>query len=359
MRMPPAPPLFLFVHVNKRCNLRCEHCDFWMRDDDDQPNYLSWEQKRQILRDFSGMNPRGSVVICGGESMLDLEDYFAITTECKALNLRTLSVINGTRLRSSSLADRMISDGPSEISVSLNSHRSDLHDKTRGVSGSFDKAVRALRLLIDARARNPKRGTRIYAMGLIFDENYRELEDFYDFVLNDIKADKLKLNFLQPSFGHSALDDPFFAAHSRVDPEILGQVIERCNEKYKLNLNPIWLRHVKMYFHSVNTNKEAYRGWRSSIGTSEHICNTYERNIMVDHYGVARLCFSTGFPGAQLCNPGDLMRFWHRAEPIRNAMRKCNQYCGISHSVRRENATLKPERAKANLDDGRAKATAI
>jgi len=46
----------------------------------------------------------------------------------------------------------------------------------------------------------------------------------------------------------------------------------------------------------------------------------------------------------QLRNPGDLVRFWHRAEPIRNAMRKCNQYCGISHSVRRENATLKPER---------------
>ena len=38
-------------------------------------------------------------------------------------------------------------------------------------------------------------------MGLIFDENWRDLEAFYDFVLNDIGADKLKLNFLQPSFG--------------------------------------------------------------------------------------------------------------------------------------------------------------
>jgi len=23
------PPQFLFMHVNKRCNLRCQHCDFW------------------------------------------------------------------------------------------------------------------------------------------------------------------------------------------------------------------------------------------------------------------------------------------------------------------------------------------
>jgi len=347
--MLPSPPQFLFVHVNKRCNLRCEHCDFWMLNDDDKPNYLSWERKREILHEFSGMNSRGSVVICGGESMLDLEDYFAITTECKTLNLRAISVINGTRIRSTQLADRMIIDGPNEISVSLNSHRADLHDKTRGVPGSFDKAVRALRLLLEARTQYPKRGTRIYVMGLIFDENYQELDDFYDFVLNDVKADKLKLNFLQPSFGHSGSGDLFFAAHSRVNPELLGRLIEHCNEKYKLNLSPIWLHQVKMYFRSVNANPQAHRGWGSPFGTSEHICNTYERNIMVDHYGVARLCFSPNFPGARLRNPGDLARFWHSAEPIRNAMRQCNKYCGISHSVRRENATLKPERMKIRV----------
>jgi len=26
------PPRFLFVQVNKRCNLRCQHCDFWLLD---------------------------------------------------------------------------------------------------------------------------------------------------------------------------------------------------------------------------------------------------------------------------------------------------------------------------------------
>jgi MoaA/NifB/PqqE/SkfB family radical SAM enzyme len=335
------PPRFLFVQVNKRCNLRCQHCDFWTLDDDDKPNYLSWPRKQEILREFGAMNPQGAVVICGGESMLDLEDYFSITTECKSLGVRCLSVVNGTRIRSASMAERMILEGPTEISISLNSHRPDLHDRTRGVPGAFDKAVRALRLLIEARKKYPERKTRIYVMGLIFDENYRELDDFYDFILNDVKADKLKLNFLQPSFGHNGEVDPFFAEHHGVDPEILGGIIERCNEKYKLNLSPVWLRQVKMYFKSVNANTEAHRGWNSPWGTTEHICNTYERNIMVDHYGVARLCFATGFPGRQLQAPGDLRAFWESADPIRAVMRNCNHYCGISHSVRRENATLK------------------
>ena len=69
----------------------------------------------------------------------------------------------------------MILEGPHEISVSLNSHRPDLHEATRGVKGAFNKAVKALRLLIEARDRLGA-DTQIYAMGLIFDENFRELD---------------------------------------------------------------------------------------------------------------------------------------------------------------------------------------
>ena len=94
------PPRFLFVQVNKRCNLRCGHCDFWMRKDDDRPNYVLWPRQREILQEFSELSPSGAVVICGGEPMLDLEDYFAITRESRRLGLKSLSVVNGTRIRS-------------------------------------------------------------------------------------------------------------------------------------------------------------------------------------------------------------------------------------------------------------------
>lgn len=341
-----APPLrFLFVHVNKRCNLRCQHCDFWQLDDKDKPNYLSWERKREVLREYSEMTPGGSVVICGGESMLDLEDYFAIPAACTQLGLKSISVVNGTRIRSEEMADRMILEGPNEISVSLNSHVEALHDETRGVKGAFKKSVQALRLLLEARKRHPHRNTRIYVMGLIFDENYRDLDGFYDFVLNDIGADKLKLNFLQPSFGSNSAEDAFFARHYRVDPDEVFDLIQQCDQKYRLGLSPVWMGQVRMYFQSLQSSRVIHLGWRAGTGTAEHICNTYERNIMLDHYGVARLCFSTAFPGMKLQAFGDLRRFWEGTDIIRNEMRKCNRYCGISHSVRRENSTLKPAAA--------------
>jgi MoaA/NifB/PqqE/SkfB family radical SAM enzyme len=333
------PPRFLFVTVNQRCNLCCQHCYFWQRDDDDRPNYMLQPCLHEVMREFADMNPAGNVVICGGEPMLDLDVYFGITRQCLALGLTGISVVNGTRIRTPAMADRMITEGPHEISISLNSQRADLHDETRGVPGAFDKAVRALRLLVEARRRNPGRGTRIYVMGLIFDRNYREIDEFYDFVLNDIGADKLKLNFLQPAFGQPGETDAFFAQHTQVDPDELGRILEHCERKYGLGYNPEWLHQVKMYFRSLNRIDDLERGWGSRGRTEEHICNTYDRNIMVNEYGFARLCFSTGFPGVQLERYGDLRRFWEGAEAIRAEMRQCNRFCGISHSVRRATTT--------------------
>lgn len=335
------PPRFLFLQVNKRCNLRCQHCAFWRENDSDRPNYLSREEKGRIMRDFAAMNPHGAVVICGGESMLDLDDYFDLCHRSRDLRLTCLSVVNGTRIRTPAMAERMITEGPHEISVSLNSHREGLHDETRGVVGAFEKAVQAMRLLVEARRRVGDGSTKLYVMGLIFDQNYLELEEFYDFVLNDIGADKLKLNFIQPSFGNSE-EDAFLAAHHRVDPDELVAVIRKCERRFGLAINPAWLANVKMYFESLKGKLDLDRGWASEARTQEHICNTYERNIMVDHYGTARLCFSTDFRGASVRAEGELRRFWEEAGDVRKEMRSCNKLCGISHSVRRQSCTLTP-----------------
>ncbi|MFG1204974.1 radical SAM protein [Xanthobacter aminoxidans] len=330
----------MFLEVNKRCNLKCQHCDFWQRDDDDKANYISLARRTELIAEFAALNPTGNVVICGGEPMLDLEDYFALAGACRSTGVRALSVVNGTRIRDAALAERMIREGPHEISISLNSPDPAQHDATRGVKGAFAKAVKALRLLVEARRRLGNETTRIYVMGLVFGSNYHAIDAFYDLVLNDIGADKLKLNFLQPSFGQAGETDPFFAAQGNVDPDVLMATLRRCNEKYGLGFNPLWVEQVGMYFRSLNAATDRDRGWGSQAATQEHICNSYDRNIMVNHYGMARLCFSTAFPGASVTAPGELTRFWMTSEKIRADMRRCNAFCGISHSVRRESSTV-------------------
>lgn len=337
------PPRFLFIDLNKRCNLRCQHCLYWQQDEDDRENYISRQRRYEIFEEFAEMNPQGTVVLCGGEKMLDYDDYFFASRYCQSLGLRCFSVVNGTRIQNSGVAEQMIREGPSEITISLNSHLPEVHDRTRGAVGSHAKAATALRLLLAARERLGS-AKPIYAMAVVCEQNYRELDLFYAFVLNDIGADKLKLNFLQPTFGApSGFEDLFFEQNIIKDYEGLISIIKDCDKKYGLNINPIWLQQVAMYHRSVQQNRDARRGWGGTAGTDEHICNSYERNIMVDLYGNARLCFSDRFPSLQLGKRGNLRFFWENSYFIRQMMRRCNSYCGISHSVRRENATLKPK----------------
>ena len=341
------PPRFLFVDINQHCNLKCQHCMYWTRQEVSLPSHLSVARRSEIILEFAQLNPHGTVVMCGGEGLLSPERYFPITRQCKELGLGCLSVINGTKVTDEAGAEQMILDGPSEITVSLNSHRAEVHDRTRGTRGSFDLAVGAIRLLLAARARLgvPK---PVYAMAVVCEQNYRELDAFYDFVLHDLKADKLKLNFLQPTFGPvNTTFDQFFRNNVIVDYEELGRILQACDQKFGLNLNPGWLRVVMGYHRDVKANGDAADGWRGK-GTTEAICNAYERNIMVDMSGEARLCFSAKFPGMRLVKQGDLAKFWFGADRLRRKMAKCRQYCGISHSVRRVSATMKPDQASGS-----------
>ncbi len=336
-----TPPKFMFVDINQHCNLKCKHCMFWTRKEVALPGHISVERRSEIIAEFAGLNPSGTVVVCGGESMLNLERYFPVTRQCKALQLGCFSVINGTKVTDDVIAEQMIQEGPGEITVSLNSHRPEVHDRTRGMTGSFDLATGAIRLLRNARERLGIHKA-IYAMAVVCEPNYRELDAFYDFVLNDLKADKLKLNFLQPTFGplETMIDDKFYRENIIRQVDELTRVLQACDKKYRLNLNPEWMRVVELYHRSVHANADAGLGWAGK-GTSEPICNSYERNIMVNIYGEARLCFSTQFPGRRLKRRGDLRRFWYSSDRLRKEMACCTQYCGISHSVRRVSATTR------------------
>ena len=137
--------------------------------------------------------------------------------------------------------------------------------------------------------------------------------------------------------------------------EKLAAILNKCNVKYRLNLNPAWVEVVRMYHRSVNNNNDALLGWRGSKGTEKNICNSYERNIMVNLYGHARLCFAPRFPAFKLTRHGDLRYFWENSGRIRAMMKQCKAYCGISHSVRKENATLKQRPTRAQEAAGQAR----
>lgn len=285
-----------------------------------------------------------AMVTCGGEPMLDLEDYYALTNGCRERGLGCLSVVNGTRIHNATAASRMLEEGPSEITISLDHWSASENDRLRGVEGAHKVASRAVQLLLEARAkRNAK--TPIYVMTILSEDTWQTLPQFYDYVLRELGADKLKLNIAQPTFQGRTVEDAYFASARITDIAGCMLSIRMCDDAYGIKRNPQWLSDVEMYLRSI---KNPLLGWSSSRGTERAICNSYDRNIMLDLYGNARLCFSEIFPATKLNSAEDLREFWLRDSlPIRGCMVGCRQYCGISHSVRASESTLKPEHLNA------------
>jgi MoaA/NifB/PqqE/SkfB family radical SAM enzyme len=279
--------------------------------------------------------------------MLDLETYFAYARKCNDVGIKCFSVINGTQVQTPQMAERMMCEGPSEITISINSHRAEVHDRTRGVKGALDMVIKCFTLLLEAR-RKLNVVKPVNGMVLVCEQNYRELDDLYDLILNKIGADKLKLNFLQPTFSKetAATDDSFFDDNVVKDYKGLRQIIEHCGQQYGLQFNPVWLHQVEMYHHSVANNPRRRLGWCQTKGTEEPICNSYDRNIMIDLYGNAQLCFNCIYKSFPIRHRGDLHDFWYNwSLPMRRKMVGCRRYCGISHSVRNTESTLKPNAA--------------
>ena len=333
------PPRFLLFDINQLCNLRCTHCDVWKNSPEDMAGTRSPERIQEIFAEFKQMSPYGTVVTCGGEPMFDPEHWFWLCRTARENGLPILSVVNGSFIQTPEVAERVILEGSSEISISLDHYVPEIHDRMRGVPGAYDKAVRALQLLLEARARHPEVKKPIIVMALVGASNYRGLEAFYDLALNQIGADRMKLNMVQPTFGMPKVDR-FFREESAVDPRELRAIIDRCDQRFSLGMNPVWKKHVCMYFRSLARHKDLGKGWRSQVRTEQCICNSFDRNIVVDIYGTARYCFSHDFYNAALKKPGDLKAFWDARGEWRDEMNRCRKVCGISHSLRSDSSTM-------------------
>ena len=338
-----TPPRFLFLTINNACPLQCGYCHYWKRP---ERGCSPLATKVQILQDFRELAGAGAaVVICGGESTLQWTFYLQIAEACRGLGLRCLSVTNGITIHSPERAEQLVQRGPSELTVSIDHAEPEHHDRLRGVAGTHRRAERAVRLLLAARG--GRAAPRIYVMAVVSEQNYRALPDLYRYVLQDLGADKLKLNFLQPTFGlNPGHSDVHFASGAIRQPTESLRVIRDCAAEHGITYNPEWLRVVGIYLDSVAKQRASLaRGWQHTSGTSEVICNSGERNIMVDAHDCAGLCFDySSFPAQQLApggryEPGNLARFWENAH-WRAKMRGCRKFCGISHSVRGAPATL-------------------
>src|SRR5437660_1571585 len=120
-------PLTVSIEVTKRCNARCDFCDYWKISDRDEMMDFT-----DVVRRFDPL----VVVFTGGEPMLR-RDLVSIVQAVKELpGFRYVTVLTHGGFLSEAKIRELVAAGVNQINVSMN-YPDERQDRERGIPGLF------------------------------------------------------------------------------------------------------------------------------------------------------------------------------------------------------------------------------
>jgi len=139
----PGQPDYIIWEVTLRCNLRCKHCA--AAAGRARPDELDTDEAMMVVDQLKGLHVP-AVALMGGEILLR-RDWPEIVKGLTAGNIAVGLITNGM-LFDRTVAKRVMDLGVVQVGISLDGPM-DVHDRIRGVSGAFDKAMRTLDIVSD------------------------------------------------------------------------------------------------------------------------------------------------------------------------------------------------------------------
>jgi radical SAM protein with 4Fe4S-binding SPASM domain len=150
------PPYQISLRITNRCNQRCAICgqfgDSGYMNEGDGDYLLSelkFEDYKKVVDDTAHYKP--IFYITGGEALL-YKDLFKLTEYIKEKGCYVYVITNGASLERN--AKQIVEQKWDMLTCSFDGPEA-IHDKARGVSGTFKKTARGIKLLLEERGRKP------------------------------------------------------------------------------------------------------------------------------------------------------------------------------------------------------------
>lgn len=177
----PYRPVYVKMKIVWACNLRCGMCNHW-REEREPP--LELDRLKTIVEELAELGCR-KIHLSGGEPTL-YHELPALIAHMSALDLRVTMTTNATLLtrdRAAAVAEA----GLRGVNVSIDSPNPHLHDRMRGLKGSWKQAVKGFRYL----RRRMKKGV-VRLNTVVGRLNYASLVDLPDMAAG-LGADAINL----------------------------------------------------------------------------------------------------------------------------------------------------------------------
>lgn len=264
-------PSIIHVNLTHRCNYKCQFCHF--SENEDQSDPLSAADWKRILSDLHSFSPKSVFVFIGGEPFLR-RDFLELAEWSADKGLKWSVVTNGYRLIKD--ADRIAAARPMSIDVSLDGASAEVHDRSRGIPGSFAKVTEGVAALAKVRAATGGRFS-IRLKTTVHKFNLHELEEL-TCLTTKIGADSIDFSMVRG------------ASLPRVAPWLPDAASQEARRKCAKRL--IELKHAGA---PIETSVEKLTMLASDeIELTQHGvkgCKAPVRNLQIDAHGNARFCW--------------------------------------------------------------------
>ena len=273
----PFRPLYAKIKLIYGCNLKCEMCNHWR---ETRAPAITMQKFHEVMTDLAELGCR-KVHFSGGEPMLRA-GIPELVAHAHQQGIRVTMTSNGT-LIDKVKAKALIEAGLRGINISIDSPIRKMHEKIRGVEGSWKLTTRAVEYLRKY-ARKGKLNIRINTV--VSRENFDTLATLPD-VAHELGADGINLIPVDDHCGeHLSLrkkDITFF------NENIAPRIAERAME-----LGLIVSEEDAFPFGQDEEQVKLARAGRYALGFyKKHPCYAPWTHTLIDHAGMVYVCCMT------------------------------------------------------------------
>lgn len=317
-------PRHVFLDLTTECNLKCIQCDIHLLRDPE--GAMSDADRFRLIDELAEWSPDIRVVLTGGEQFLARKRLYELAAHCALRGVYLTVSSNGTILKPDDL-ERLPSSGIRCIVFSVDDDRPEVHDRIRGVPGTFARAMRSTVSLASRAYRDPAQFS-VLTSTILGAHNLDRIPALLD-TLEATGVDCMLFQPLQPRFAGNF--DPDWWQHDQLYPREAALVdhgidalLNAKRQGRRLFQSEQQLEEMRTYFHAQG---------RAAKGQ----CVSMEESLMVDILGQVRLCFSMeriGLAPVGRVQENGLRALWVSVGEIRARMRGCTEGCGamICHS---------------------------
>jgi len=182
----PNTPLIVSYAVTRACNLRCLHCHVSAREA--MPNELNLKEAMHTIDEMHSLGTQ-AVIFSGGEPLLRKDFVLALAEHCDDIGIIPAMLSNGL-LITPHTALQLQEAGIKAIGIPIDSVFPEKHDTLRNLSGTFNKAVSAIKTCLNI-------DLEVVVTTMALKDTYSEMPKRIDF-LNSLGVDEVAVYDLVP-----------------------------------------------------------------------------------------------------------------------------------------------------------------